>query len=396
MKKHVIGILLLIGIITACVSNPKTTIVENHKDGRPLPSEIMAEMDQNKDGKLSISEVKGPLQGDFNQIDINHDGFLSMQELEQFSLSTQGDRNNPGPNQQVNLLSEIDPSVRTTKLDTSHLILENVLGVIAEKTFVLNGVETPCYVIKTHSLATEHQMGPWCPKHIEDGAEKSGIWFENGNVYDASGHFIAELDEFYNDDNWMIYREDGTIRVTNTKEGCLAAAKPNVEEAYQNYCVECLPEYFADQTTTFVIPVSPIYVKKSHSFGRGGIGIALNGVKFDPPAPTHAILAAHTIAPLDDHGGHVNPHGGYHYHAVTGSNKEIEQNDDHSPLIGYAIDGFGIYALEDKKGHQPTDLDECGGHFDTIRGYHYHAGSPGGNQIIKCLHGIAGFTEVEE
>nr|WP_238566718.1 YHYH protein [Nonlabens ulvanivorans] len=238
--------------------------------------------------------------------------------------------------------------------------------------------------------------GPWCPELITDTDEKAGIWFDGGKVYDVSGHFIASLDDFYNDDKWKLYREDGTVKYTDTKEGCLAAAKPDVEEAYQNYCVECLPEYFKDQITTYVIPVTPVYVNTSQSFGRGAIGVAFNGVNYDPPAPTDAILAAHTIAPLDDHGGHVNPHGGYHYHAATGSTKEVSQTDLHSAIIGYAIDGFGIYSMLDEQGHQPTDLDECGGHSDEIRGYHYHAGEPGGNQIIKCLHGLAGYTQVEE
>ena len=65
-------------------------------------------------------------------------------------------------------------------------------------------------------------------------------------------------------------------------------------------------------------------------------------------------------------------------------------------MLGYAIDGFGIYALLDKNGDKPENLDECGGHSDEIRGYHYHAGEPGGNQIISCLHGLPGYTEVEE
>ena len=99
---------------------------------------------------------------------------------------------------------------------------------------------------------------------------------------------------------------------------------------------------------------------------------------------------------MDDHGGHVNPHGGYHYPAVTGSTKEIQQTDNHSPMLGYAIDGFGIFALLDKLGKEPITLDECGGHSDEIRGYHYHAGKPGENQIIKCLKGIPGYTEVKE
>jgi len=289
-----------------------------------------------------------------------------------------------------------DQSVKTIQVNKEYFITENIIGQIVEERVNLNGIETLCYIIKTHSQATEHKMGPWCPSHIEDGMEKAGIWFEDGKVYDVSGHFIANLDEFYGDEKWELYREDGSIKVTDTKEGCLAAAKPNVEEEFHNYCVQCLPEYFDGQVTTFTIPVKPQYQNPVQNHPRGGIGIAFNGVKFDPPAPTHAILAAHTIAPLDDYGGHVNPHGGYHYHAVTGSTKEIEQTDMHSPMIGYAIDGFGIYGLLDKNGNKPNDLDECGGHTDVVRGYHYHAGAPGDNQIIKCLHGLAGYTTVEE
>ena len=65
-------------------------------------------------------------------------------------------------------------------------------------------------------------------------------------------------------------------------------------------------------------------------------------------------------------------------------------------MIGYAIDGFGIYALLDINNNKPSDLDECGGHTDNLRGYHYHAGAPGDNQIIKCLHGLAGYILVKE
>ena len=281
-------------------------------------------------------------------------------------------------------------------VNKDYFISENLIGKITQEKVDLRGKETLCYVIKTHSRASEHDMGPWCPTHIADGKEEGGIWFKDGKVYDVSGHFIAELADFYDDDRWKLYREDGTINVTLTKEGCLAAAKPDVDEAYHNHCVECLPEYFKDQVTTFMIPVVPEFENSGQRLGRGGLGLAFNGVKFDPPAPTHAILAAHTIAPLDDHGGHVNPHGGYHYHAVTGSTKEIDQVDVHAPMIGYAIDGFGIYARLDKNENEPADLDACGGHSDSTRGYHYHAGAPGDNQIIKCLNGVPGLAKVDE
>ncbi|CAZ97467.1 YHYH protein [Zobellia galactanivorans] len=391
--KNLLLILLTFSILISCKSNQEKKEQQEPNKQKPSSTQIISELDSNEDGKLSKSEVKGPIADDFTNIDSNNDGFLTLEELNKAEKNQEH-----RPPQQTNtyLSNEIDASVMTIPVNTNYFISENIIDGIQKQIVELNGIETLCYVIKTNSQATEHKMGPWCPRHIEDGMEKAGIWFKDDKVYDVSGHFIAKLDEFYSDDKWKLYREDGTIKVTDTEEGCLAAAKPNVEEEYHNHCVECLPEYFKDQVTTFVIPVTPKYIKTAQSFGRGGIGVAFNGVKYDPPAPTHAILAAHTIAPLDDHGGHVNPHGGYHYHAVTGSTKEIPQTDIHSPIIGYAIDGFAIYGLLDKNGNKPTDLDECGGHSDDKRGYHYHAGEPGGNQIIKCLHGLPGYTEVKE
>ena len=38
-------------------------------------------------------------------------------------------------------------------------------------------------------------------------------------------------------------------------------------------------------------------------------------------------------------------------------------------------------------GGEPTDLDQCRGHSDEVRGYHYHAASPGENMFIGCFHG---------
>lgn len=58
----------------------------------------------------------------------------------------------------------------------------------------------------------------------------------------------------------------------------------------------------------------------------------------------------------------------------------------HAPMVGYAIDGFGIYAHQDSQGNKSADLDACGGHEDKIRGYHYHAGNPESNQILGCLN----------
>jgi hypothetical protein len=231
-------------------------------------------------------------------------------------------------------------------------------------------------------------MGPWCPTNVKDSKDKGGIWFKDGNVYDVDGSFIAKLSNFYSDPKWKLVNGDGSIKVTKTKAAFEAAARPDVDPLYNNYCVEGRPEWYTIKEATYTIPVTPIYQKTPTNLGRSAIGVAFNGVKFDAPAPLNAILSAHTVAPFDDNGGHMNPHAGYHYHAATGRTKEIAQSDNHAPQIGYALDGFGIYALLAKDKKEPTDLDESRGHSDPIRGYHYHAGKPGDNQIIKSFRGI--------
>ncbi|MFK7772091.1 MAG: YHYH protein [Saprospiraceae bacterium] len=289
-----------------------------------------------------------------------------------------------GPNNK-NLTEKIIP------VNPAHFIQESLLEPITTEEYKLsNGTTTECYKLVVRSIPHEHKMGPWCPTHIKDSKEQGGIWFEDGKVYDVDGHFISNIGEFYADAKWNLYNEDGSIKVTKTQKACEGAAKPNVEEIYKNHCVECQPSFYHDHITTYYIPINPIYQTSSTNPRRGIMGLAFNGVNFDPPAPTQAILNAHTLAPLDDCGGHVNPHVGYHYHAVNGCTKEIEQSDGHAPMVGYAIDGFGIYAAKDSEGNKSTNLDPCGGHEDKVRGYHYHAGAPGSNQILGCLNGEYG------
>lgn len=279
----------------------------------------------------------------------------------------------------------------TEAVNPAYFIQESLVQEITlEERTLSDGSKAMCYVIVTRSEPHEHEMGPWCPTLISDGVEDGGIWFHQGKVYDVDGAFIANLEDFYEDERWSLVRKDGTIQVTESKEAFLAAARPRVDPRYENHCVEGRPEWFEGFETTYVIPARPVYNERATRLGRHAVGLAFNGVNYDPPAPTHAILAAHTLAPLDDAGGHLNPYAGYHYHAATGQTKEIAQPDGHAPMIGYALDGFGIYAARDENGELATNLDECGGHFDVKRGYHYHVGEAGENQIIKAFRGTPG------
>ncbi|WP_373515880.1 YHYH protein [Persicitalea sp.] len=122
--------------------------------------------------------------------------------------------------------------------------------------------------------------------------------------------------------------------------------------------------------------------------GQGGAaGPSTRGIAFNAPAPTDAILGAYTLAPFDDAGGHINPNASYHYHAVNGGTTQIAQKDGHAAMIGYAMDGYGMYGQLDANGKEPTDLDDCREHYDATRGYHYHVAAPGSNNFINCLKG---------
>jgi hypothetical protein len=386
-------VLVFIIILVSCkqVTKSSDNNTNEPEEERPSVAGLLSEMDANNDEKLSKSEVHGPLLNDFSKIDKDNDGFLTKEELESAPRPERRASGNTNSNNNV----QKDFAI-TINVNPSLFIKESMLeDITKEERTLSNGTKALCYIITTASLPYEHSMGPWCPTHIEDGKDKGGIWFKDGKVYDVDGHFIANLKEFYSDDEWALFREDGSVKVTKTQEECEGAAKPDVDEEYQNYCVECLPDYYREKVSTYVIPVKPMYLENSNALGRDGIGIAFNGVNFEAPAPTHAILAAHTLAPLDDAGGHVNPHAGYHYHAVTGSTKEIEQKDVHAAMVGYAMDGFGIYAHQDKNGKAYNDLDDCNGHYDDVRGYHYHAGDAGSNQVLGCLHGVSGSMSVK-
>lgn len=260
-----------------------------------------------------------------------------------------------------------------------------------------DGSTADCYKIVVNNTPSDHTMGPWCPTNISDDATAGGIWLEGGEVYDVDGEFIKNLSTFYKDNTWMMYDiNTGEITKTMTKADCEAAANPNVGAEYENYCVECLPSYLGDMYETYYIPVTPKAASSIKEFGGPGPmssgpsvrGIACNGVRFDAPAPVNAILGAYTLAPFDDAGGHINLNAGYHYHAATGLSTKITQSDGHAPMIGYALDGYGLFANTDAEGKEYTDLDQARGHYDEVRGYHYHVDKAGNNNFINGLRGV--------
>lgn len=76
--------------------------------------------------------------------------------------------------------------------------LENAL--VSEVTEVdctlSNGEESRCYRFEIAGEPSNHEVGPFCPRNISDGADVAGLWIESGEVYDVDGAFITGLAEF--------------------------------------------------------------------------------------------------------------------------------------------------------------------------------------------------------
>jgi len=249
------------------------------------------------------------------------------------------------------------------------------------------GTKTKCYQFTVAPDATkDHALGPWCPTNITDSDASGGIWPEGGKINPVSGEFIANLSNFYNDDNWQLFNENtGEVNVTDSAVACAAAARPDVDVEYQNHCVECRLAYMDSvPKIIYTIPVDPVMASENQNINDQGVGVSFNGTKFEVAAPTQAILAANTIAPFDDCGGHINLHVGYHYHEHTGCSKEIEV-ENHEPIIGVALDGFAMHAQS-----PASNLDECGGHETENEGYHYHIAETGTNEFLSCYKGEFG------
>ena len=115
------------------------------------------------------------------------------------------------------------------------------------------------------------------------------------------------------------------------------------------------PNPMTPQSHRYVVPAEPRVADRTTPI-RGEFGVGVNGVPFDPGAGEfyagdrrwqYEPLSGAVSLGLDASYGHVQPTGKYHYHGLpTGLLKEIEfDSDRHSPLVGWAADGFPIYAI---------------------------------------------------
>ncbi|MBE7637474.1 YHYH protein [Sneathiella sp. P13V-1] len=125
------------------------------------------------------------------------------------------------------------------------------------------------------------------------------------------------------------------------------------------------PNHISEQNLEFSLPLKPKKSTAPRFYTLGVFGIGVNGVLFDPQAAEwyhgdrnskwqYDPLGSALPLGFDAHHAHVQPNGTYHYHGLpTGLLKNIGfSSGKHSPLVGWAMDGFPIYALFGQKNGQ--------------------------------------------
>ena len=179
------------------------------------------------------------------------------------------------------------------------------------------------------------------------------------------------------------------------------------------------PNSIRPQALQIELPANPkpapriTYIHGRSRFPRGGplrFGIGLNGVLFDPGAAEffmgdpslgwqYEALSGAVPLGLDENFAHVQPTGAYHYHGIpAGLIKRLGfAESKHSPLVGWAADGFPVYAIQGyenpedpnskivelkpsyrlKKGNRPGGDREPGGKYDGafVKDYEFVKGS---------------------
>lgn len=118
------------------------------------------------------------------------------------------------------------------------------------------------------------------------------------------------------------------------------------------------PHSIKAQSYRFTMALAPKTSSRATSNEMNLFGVAVNGVPFDPGAAEfwqgnrrsgwqYEALGGAVPLGLDANYAHVQPTGAYHYHGLPiGLLQDLGWSSTAaSPLVGYAADGFPIYAI---------------------------------------------------
>jgi hypothetical protein len=231
------------------------------------------------------------------------------------------------------------------------------------------------------------------------GARGSGPWIDSTTgVWNESAKIHVEDSVSWPDAShaFTLSGADRILKTNDLPSGAVTGNFP-ISSSDPAYQYDTNPNHIQAQSFDWTVPADPTAAASPGCLGLGPIGVSIDGVVFfDALDAAGRDAGAHEIQ--DSCGGHPQGAGIYHYHfyspclATAASEKAGS-----STLVGYALDGYGIYVERDSHGNLPTDadLDVCHGrtsrilwdgkkvvmyHYDVTVEYPYTLG---------CFHGTA-------
>jgi YHYH protein len=159
------------------------------------------------------------------------------------------------------------------------------------------------------------------------------------------------------------------------------------------YAYDRNPNSIAAHSFSWKLPLHPKKARKPSCTSLGPIGVLEDGVLlFNGLDAAGRDAAAHEVQDSCD--GHPNGGEEYHNHDIPSCILAKTRNG-RSTLVGYALDGYGIYVQKNKHGQLPTNrsLDACHGTTSKVwwngklrRVYHYVA-TLEYPYTVGCFHG---------
>jgi len=199
------------------------------------------------------------------------------------------------------------------------------------------------------------------------GATSSGSWLDAGaGTWDSNDKPAVEGSVTWRKAKFSVT----TRRSTRTiKTDDLPVQEPTgtfpISASDPVYQYDHNPNTITKQHLTFRIPRYPVKAQTPSCTALGPIGVMDDGVVLLNALDAEGRdAAAHEI--LDQCDGHPMEAGMYHYHLVSPC--IAPTTPDSSTLVGYALDGFGVYVERNAEGNLPTDddLDACHGRTSEV------------------------------
>jgi hypothetical protein len=217
-------------------------------------------------------------------------------------------------------------------------------------------------------ISTEPKAGYiWACRIDKDagGAFRDGPWIDKANgTYDFTAKPSVQGSVTWPHSFKMSVEGDQRIFVWNDLPDHPTGTFP-IAPSDSAFQYDRNPNAIAEQKLRVAIAASPVAAPQP-TCAPGAVGILLTGaVLFNALDAPGRDAVAHEIQ--DSCQGHPQASGMYHYHSLT-SCIDDGPKDGPSQLIGYALDGFGIYGPRGADGKELTsaDLDACHGITSTV------------------------------